>query len=559
MKRLAIVLLSTVGFAAMAQAADLPTKKEAAPAPAKVDCWSSAWAWFKNSAADCPLSAYGFTLYGTLDVNALYNNSNAGFSPSATQPFYGIAKPAHNAEYMFGYNGISTSAIGIKMKEDILPYGWSLIGVLEAGVNPLSGMFVNGPRSLADNNVRPQGTFPWQTTNSDSSRAGQWYNAQAYIGVSNKTYGTLTFGRTNSLSLDVTAAYDPVASNAFSLIGYSSSFPGFGNTETVRNTAVTYRLAYQNFRAAAQIGVGGYAWDNANTGFYQGQLGADFGAFSLDGVLSYSQNSVSLSSYGLNPYTAAGLASLKDIGGTWFIQQKDINGVTHYYDSNSIVKGTLSNNFGAELAGKYKWNTVTIYGGYMFAQQSNPSNPEANGFNTIAQGLSVPSGAVTSTAYVNNGVLNSPAYPYDRQLNTIWTGFKWAALPNLDIAMGVYYQTQNNYNFNFANKTGVVTPAGCYGTGAYIATVGANGVPGAAGSGGKCAGSQDGVSLLIDYRPVKRLDIYAGVMMTNVYGGMAAGYTSTYYATGHTGDAKWAWTSAHTQSWDPTIGIRFRF
>ena len=48
-------------------------------------------------------------------------------------------------------------------------------------------------------------------------------------------------------------------------------------------------------------------------------------------------------------------------------------------------------------------------------------------------------------------------------------------------------------------------------------------------------------------------------MMTNVYGGMAAGYTSTYYATGHTGDAKWAWTSAHTQSWDPTIGIRFRF
>ena len=56
------------------------------------------------------------------------------------------------------------------MKEDLarvgLP-GWSLIGVLEAGVNPYSGMFVNGPRSLADNNARPANTAPFQNTNFD--------------------------------------------------------------------------------------------------------------------------------------------------------------------------------------------------------------------------------------------------------------------------------------------------------------------------------------------------------------------------------------------------------
>ena len=33
-----------------------------------------------------------------------------------------------------------------------------------------------------------------------------------------------------------------------------------------------------------------------------------------------------------------------------------------------------------------------------------------------------------------------------------------------------------------------------------------------------CAGTQDAISFMIDYRPVKRVDLYAGVMFSNVYG-----------------------------------------
>src|SRR5208283_5825486 len=148
MKRLGIVLLATVGLAAMAQAADLPTTK--APAAAPPNCWSSFWTWLNSSASDCPLSAYGITLYGTLDVNGTYLSQGAARSPSADKVYYGIQKAANGPHYLFGYNGLSTNVVGLKMKEDILPYGWSLIGVLEAGVNPYSGMFFNGPRSLAD-------------------------------------------------------------------------------------------------------------------------------------------------------------------------------------------------------------------------------------------------------------------------------------------------------------------------------------------------------------------------------------------------------------------------
>ena len=127
-------------------------------------------------------------------------------------------------------------------------------------------------------------------------------------------------------------------------------------------------------------------------------------------MVSYAQNAVSLSNYGLNAWPTLP-SNLKFIDGGWFITSS-LNGVTGYYNPNDILKATLSNNFGVELVAKYKWNTVTFYGGYMYANLSNPSNAEAGGFQTVAGGIFVPPGAVTSTAYLNNGAYASPAYPY---------------------------------------------------------------------------------------------------------------------------------------------------
>ena len=129
------------------------------------------------------------------------------------------------------------------MKEAIpwLP-GWSLVGAVESEFNPYSGNLVNGPRSLVQNNGLP---LVLQSANSDSSRAGQFDNSVGYIGLSNKTYGTLTVGRVTSLTLDGVIAYDPMGgSYASSALGYSGSYAGFGDTETNRaNTGVKYRVA----------------------------------------------------------------------------------------------------------------------------------------------------------------------------------------------------------------------------------------------------------------------------------------------------------------------------
>ncbi len=538
MKRFGLFLLATVGLASLAQAADVPTTKAPAAAAAP-NCWASLWDWLNSSSFDCPISAYGITLYGSLDLNAAYLSEGVGSSPSADKLNYGIQKSAYASRWMAGYNGLSTSVLGLAMKEDLGPVGapgWSLIGVLEAGINPYSGMFANGPRSLADNNSRPAGKSPWQTSNFDGSRAGQWDNSQGYIGVSHPLYGALTFGRTNSLAFDVETAYDPAASIAFSMLGFSNSFPGFGDTETARpNTAFTYRLTYQNFRAAAQAQIGGYGWGNGTQGMYQGQLGVDFGPLSLDGVLSWAKDAVSLSTFG-------GANSSCTKGTTDCF----INVNNAYYDPNSVLKATLSNNTGLELVAKYKWNTVTFYGGYLYANLANPSDNSLTGFPTVAQGIFIPPGYWSKGVYTNAAVTDN-AYNINRKLNTVWTGFKWSIWSNLYLSMGFYYQRQNNYNFIVTN--GVTTAAACTGTGAFISSA-------------KCAGSQDAVSLLVDYRPVPRVDLYAGVMVSNVYGGLANGFTQTYSYSTLTKKGKIftaTATSANTQEYDPTVGIRIRF
>jgi hypothetical protein len=531
MKRFGIALFAA-GVASFAHAADLPTTK--APAESKPNCFASFLTWLDSSAADCPLSAYGITLYGTLDVNATYLHEGVNSSPAADKVNYSIQRNAYESKWLAGYNGLSATVIGLKMKEDLgrvgLP-GWSLIGVLEAAVNPYSGMFANGPRSLADNNARPANTPPFQNANFAGSRAGQWDNSQGYLGISNNVYGTLTFGRTNSLSFDVTSAFDPVASTAFSTLGFSAAFSGFGSSAAVRpNTAFTYRLTYQGFRAAVQAQVGSYGIGNTTNGMYQGQLGADFGNLSLDGVLSWAKDAVSLSSF-----SGSNVACITPAN--CFI---NIN--NQYFDPNTVLKATLSNDIGAEIGARYKLDPipVTLYGGYIYARQMNPSDDFLGGFPTISQGIFVPPGSFNSSGVYTNAAITANNFNIQKVLNTFWFGARWKVptigyLSNLEAMGGFYYQSQNDFN-----------TSACTGQGAFISSA-------------KCGGTQTGLSFLLDWKPVKRIDIYAGVLLSNVYGGLANGFfsTSSYVIPGTATVVNL--NTQRTQNYDPTVGIRIRF
>src|SRR5271155_3119067 len=106
-----------IALAGAANAADLPTTKSAPTAP-KANCFSSLWTYLNSSAADCPLSYAGITVYATIDVGLGYSSNGAGFNGSyanAVASF--ISKQSNGPKWLWTPNGMSQSVVGINMKE----------------------------------------------------------------------------------------------------------------------------------------------------------------------------------------------------------------------------------------------------------------------------------------------------------------------------------------------------------------------------------------------------------------------------------------------------------
>src|SRR5580700_7128184 len=523
-----------IALAGAANAADLPTTKSTPTAP-KANCFSSLWTYLNSSAADCPLSYGGITVYATIDVGLGYSSNGAPASSTYSNSVYSfVGKQSYGARWLWTPNGLSQSVVGINMKEAIpwLP-GWSLVGALESGFNPYSGNLVNGPRSLVQNNGLP---LVLQSANSDSSRAGQFDNSVGYLGISNPTFGTLTVGRVTSLTLDGGIAYDPMgASPAFSPFGSSGSYAGFGDAETNRaNTGVKYRVDYQNFHGGGLVQWGGYAQGNGTTGLYQGDIGGDFdlfggtpfaGTLSIDGVGSYAQNAVNLSNF---TGTCATLTK-----GPFKGQTGCSDGIPMFYGPDDL-KATLSNNSGTMLLAKYRSGPLTLSGGWLWWQQANPSSTYLNGFETIG-GYSVPATIVTSNKAIAKLFpttwVTSNAYNNRRVVNVPFFGAKYAVTPQLDVIGAFYYEIQNNYNSSTTPCAAVPTTF-VQANGSTSTVIRVNNTA--------CYGTQDAISFMVDYRPLQRVDLYAGVMISNVYAGLANGYQQV-------------------QNIAPTAGLRIKF
>ncbi len=472
LKGIGLALAAAAALAGLARAADAPAPPSPAPAP---DCFRSLYDYLNASATDCPLTYAGLTLYGTVDVGYGFETNGAPFNRAlGPGDAYLISRATSGSRWLLSPNALSSSVLGLKMSEPI-GGGWSLVGDFEFGFDPYSLELSDSPRSLAENNGLP---LLSQSSNGDSSRAGQIDNSQGFLGLSNPTFGILTFGRVNTLSLDLVNAYDPMlSSNAFSPLGWSGSFAGFGDTEVARaNTAFKYRLDAGNFRVSGLAQVGGYDQGNGSNGQYQAGIGADFGALSLDGVVSWTRDAVSLGNYTALPRGY----------------------------SQDDLKATLSNNAGATLAAKYTIGPMKFFAGYEYYRLSDPSNTYPSGFKSIG-GFNVLPGAITYSAYAINKVMN-----------VVWTGAKYAVADQVDVTGAFYYEAQGDYSAKACTGTGVHT------------------------SSNACAGSLDALSFLIEYRPVKRVDLYAGVMISNVYGGLASGYVQA-------------------QNIDPTVGLRVKF
>ena len=477
MKKIGVSVAMLLGVAGAAQAADLPTSKPApAPPPVLASCATPNDFFLTN----CPLTYYGITVYGTIDLGAGWQSHGTKLNPVYPTGIEElVSKNSNHAIWNLVPGGLSQSNIGIKGKEEFYP-GWSFVFDLNMGFDPYTMRVANGPLSQEMNNGLP---LTMQNSNGDSSRAGQWYNGVGFAGISSTTFGTLTFGRQNSLNLDGVNAYDPMGgSYAFSPIGYSGATSGIGDTEDARfTTAFKYRVDYGMFRAAALWQVGGYDLNNASNGAYEFQVGGDaplgnYGKLSLDAVYSHVTDAVSTASL-----STAALAA--KYPGT--------------------LAATISNDDGVMLLAKYTWGPVKVYGGYEHILFSKPSDPQTT-FTDIG-GFTVFSANITNTAYNAN----------NRVLQVMWTGGRYAFTPDLDAGVAYYHYIQNNWG----------GPASC---GAFSS------------SSSHCAGTMDAVSFDVDWKFFHKFDAYAGLMFSEMNGGLANGFLQ------------------HTNI-DPTVGLRFRF
>jgi hypothetical protein len=438
-------------------------------------------------ATSCSLNWDGITVYGTIDAGGTWQSHGTPFNrilPAGVESV--ISKNSNRALWDLAPGALSQSNIGIKGNKPFAA-GWAFIFDLQGGFDPYTLQFANGPGSVAQSAGVP---LTRQSSNGDSNREGQFYNSVGYLGVSSP-YGTLTFFRQNALTLDGVIAYDPlVGSYAFSPIGYQGFACGVGVPEDCRfNTSVKYRVEVGQFRLAALWQFGGYGQNNAATGSYQFQLGGDIanlagGKLSLDAVGSYVRNAVSIALAG-NTLPAV---------------------------LPQALTATLSDDSSVMLLAKYSKGPVKLFAGYEYIQYARPSNAFApgTGFNDTA-GDFVCAGCIA----INNTNINSTAFNAgDRVLHVLWTGINYTVKTDLEVMAGYYHYDQPVFGAP-ADCAAAVTPATCHGT-------------------------FDALSFAVDWQFAKKFDAYAGLMFSQVHGGLANGYLNR-------------------STIDPTIGLRFRF
>jgi predicted porin len=443
-------------------------------------------------ATDDSLTWKGVTLYGIVDVGYQYQTHGTPisdyFSAGSAEP---IQKNSNGSVSGITPSNLSQSRIGIAGNEPLVG-DWAGVFRLETFFNPQSGDLTDGLKSITQNNGR---ALTAQTTNVDSSIAGQAFAGAAYAGFSSPTYGTLTFGRHPTPLADGIAKYDPTgASQAFSLVGFSGTTAGGGDTEDRRlDQSIKYTAKYDWLHAGALYQFSG-SRGSTNTAV-QATLGADYAGFSVDAYYAKKYNAVAASALSVSQVQGLAAQCATPAGP---------NGATCFSVANSVM-GTVSDNTTGAIMALYNFGAVfplTVYGGYEHITFQNPNNP---------YGL----GQLIIGGYVLAAVSNS-AYDEEKILNVFWGGVKYTPVTDLDLIV--------DYNGYHQDAYATGKDAGCT----------------SATTSSKCSGNESTVSFVADYHFSKRFDGYVGTMYSTVSGGLANDFLNT-------------------NTLATTIGVRFKF
>jgi predicted porin len=448
----------------------------------------------------------GICVYGNFDMGATYIQHSTPFAPVAGGPLDTLVSKNGGVGSYFGVgaNQMSTSFIGLRGKQEIADNLYAVFN-LQTLFNPASGMNASGTGSIVANNGIAT-NFALQNSFGDSSKGGQMFNNAAYFGISSPTYGTFTMGRQSALTSDLIVNYDPLSgSNAWSVITFQGANGGGGNTENrILDNSYEYRVNIGPVRLAGEIQArsgGGMPTSTGNA--FEGNIGVDYMGFSIDFV-------------GGKIYDSVG------IGGSALSQALLTTCVNTFGAVQGCVPATVSDNTVFSVGARYTIGPWKLFGGYENIHYANPDNP-------------LNPGAVIQGTYIAPAP-NNVNFIVNKVLQTAWVGVRYSITPALDITGAYYHEWQNNFTNTAAAN------AGC-------AVLGS--------SSSQCAGSLDAVSAVIDWRFAKHVDVFAGVMWSQVQGGLANGFL---LANGSNSGVNNVTTGGNkASSFDPGVGLRYQF
>jgi predicted porin len=468
--RIGALLALALGAAGVAQS---QTAAPAAPAPAKAEDSSLTW--------------HGITLYGIIDIGVQYDTHSAPFSdyfPATSGSL--LQKNGYDSPVGLTSSNLSQSRIGLSGNEPLFG-DWAGVFRLETFFNPSSGNLSDALKSVTLNNGKALTT---QTVGVDSSVAGQLFSGAAYLGLASPTIGSFTFGRNTTIVADAISKYDPMgAAQAFSVIGYSGTAAGGGDTEDRRlDQSIKYVAKYGPIHLGGMYQFGSYS-GSTDTG-YQIQLGGEFAGFSVDGYYfkKYDAIAVSpLSNIQVADITNNCNADVASITTTNVPGSKATPSTARCYSINTSVASTVSDNKTYMITALWNMDPIPLklYAGYEHIAFDNPTDP-------------LPVGTVIIGGYVL-ATVNNKAYENERTLKVFWGGVKWSLSPQLELTGAYYGYKQNSF------ATG--KDAGC------TTTVSSG-----------CSGNLNAVSGVIDYKFTKRFDMYFGSFWNGVQNGLANGY-----------------------------------
>lgn len=406
----------------------------------------------------------GITLWGVIDMGVAHQTRGTPLNPDY---YTGL-------EYVISKNsGRSVTTIA--------PSGLSQSKVVLSGFEPFAGNRQLGEFALVfklETDFNPESVslgnssqalvdnaglpLNHQTTDADGNKNGQIFGGSAYGGISSEKFGVLTAGRQTSALSDALYQYDPQMGS------YAFSVLGYSGFIAGGGDTQDVRLD-GTLKYNVSYGIVHAAAlfqfpgvDGYAGGAQQVTAGINYGSFAADFGYSHVADAVSASSLTT--------AQIDD----------------PLVPDNSLA-ATVSDNTAFAGMAKYTTKWISLYGGYEHITYTNPAHPLTNGF--------VDEGGY----YVTNLLTTNNAYVDPRKVNVLWTGFRFPATSALTLSGAYYHLFQDSYR------------AG----GTCFSNVSA-----------QCAGHEDAISLVLDYRFNKNWDAYVGSMYSVVAGGMANGFLS---------------------------------